>query len=121
MRILIYGEHSQAKEKMYELRKEGHHASLRNCDYFSPSETEKADLVIGSHEQILEAYQNIGVKTETFESAKDAKSVKKELATVIPQAKTAKETCRFVKKNGDRCSGKALEDGYCFVATHKAE
>ena len=65
MRVLIYGEGEAAIERRDQLRREKHHASLRNPEFFNPEQFERAaDLVISDDETVLEAYQNLGINTQ---------------------------------------------------------
>lgn len=65
MRILIFSETEQAKRKQAEARAAGHHASLRNPQYFNPVQPDRsADLVIADDGTILELYRSIGIAAE---------------------------------------------------------
>lgn len=63
MRILIYSETETAKKQLEVLRAEGHHASLRNPQYYA-GEIEQADLVLAEKEEILKSYKEANVGTE---------------------------------------------------------
>ncbi len=65
MRILIYSESETAKAKLAELRKEGHHASLRNPHYFDPAQFDKTcDMVVTDDPAILDAYAAAGIDAQ---------------------------------------------------------
>lgn len=59
MRILIYSETDEAKSLLTELREAGHHASLRNPQYFEKVES-GCDAAYADDERILAAYQAEG-------------------------------------------------------------
>lgn len=64
MRVLIYSESDEAKAKQASLRAEGHHASLRNPQFFNPEQFDKsAELVIADDKAILAAYDAVGINT----------------------------------------------------------
>lgn len=65
MRILIYSETDAAKAKRDELRAEGHHASLRNPQYFNPVQFDKTcNMAIADDQAILDAYIAAGIAVE---------------------------------------------------------
>jgi hypothetical protein len=67
MRILIYSDNLELCEK---LRSEGHHASLRNPQFFSESEIEKCDAFVSDDERIVKAHK--AAKIPTFGATHDA-------------------------------------------------
>ena len=71
MRVLIYSETDTAKAKRDELRKDGHHASLRNPQFFNPAQFDKnCDGIVADDPAILLAYGEAGIKTETLATRK---------------------------------------------------
>ena len=65
MRILIYSETDAAKKAQAEAREAGHHASLRNPQYFNPAQFDKnCDGAVADDETILSAYEAAGIKTQ---------------------------------------------------------
>jgi hypothetical protein len=65
MRILIYSKTDAAKERLAELRAEGHRASLRNPYYFNPEQFDKhCDHVISDDQRIIAAYASAGIPVE---------------------------------------------------------
>jgi hypothetical protein len=78
VRILIYSECPEAIQLQETLRGENHHASLRNPNWFSDSDTEKADIVYSVNNRILAAYRKAGIETRVLDKA----------PTVEPKAKT---------------------------------
>ena len=71
MRILIYSETDAAKVLLAELREEGHHASLRNPQFFNPAQFDKnCDGIVADDPAILLAYGEAGIKTETLATRK---------------------------------------------------
>lgn len=73
MRILIYSETEAAKVKQAALRKEGHHASLRNPYYFNPAQFDKAcDQIVADDQAILDAYLGAGIAIERLTSQEEA-------------------------------------------------
>ena len=65
MRVLIYSESAGAKALCERLRSEKRHASLRNPQFFNPSQFDRTpELVIADDAGILAAYQSVGIKAE---------------------------------------------------------
>lgn len=89
MRVLIYSETAEAKLKLDRLRSEGHHASLRNPQFFNSAQIEKCDLAIADNDVIINAYRDAGFETERLTASAQiptpviVEEVKPELAEAV--------------------------------------
>lgn len=65
MKILIYSETAAAFAKRNELKAQGHHAVIRNPQFFNVSQFDKTgELVIADDLTILQAYEDVGIAVE---------------------------------------------------------
>jgi len=85
MRILIYSETDEAKSLLTELRETGHHASLRNPQYFEKIES-GCDTAYADDERILAAYQAEGFAAHRI-TASVAESVSETELEIEPTPK----------------------------------
>ncbi len=65
MKILIYSETAAAFAKRDELKAQGHHAVIRNPQYFNADQFDKSgELVIADDPAIAQAYAGAGIAVE---------------------------------------------------------
>lgn len=65
MKILIYSETAAAFAKRDELKSQGHHAVIRNPQFFNADQFDKSgELVIADNPAIVQAYAGAGIAVE---------------------------------------------------------
>ena len=89
MRILIYSETDAAKALQAELREAGHHASLRNPQFFNPAQFDKhCEEVFADDPAIRAAYADAGINAYviTIASTDAAPAAEPDAAAIAPDA-----------------------------------
>ncbi len=92
MKILIYSETAAAFAKRDELKAQGHHAVIRNPQFFNVDQFDNTgEIVIADDSKIIEAYKSIGVAVELLTQP----------ATAEPPAEVAEEAATEASEPAD--------------------
>lgn len=104
MKILIYSETAAAFAKRDELKAQGHHAVIRNPQYFNADQFDKSgELVIADDSKIIESYKGIGVAVELLTQSATAEAPVEAVAEVaLKTTELATESAEEKPRRGRR-------------------